>query len=946
MIMKFSPRTAQVMIRAYLTAKSFQLDYIGTEHLLAGILSEENGPACDALAEEGVTRENFAEALRSISEREQTDPEMSRDFDIQQIMRLVTPRTKRVFELATHLSNRLGNSVIEPEHLLLGILQEGDSVAIRLLNGSGANLQAVFQNLIAQLQSSDGEEEDSEGGEAGSDAEELNRINDNLNIYRQGQSGQRPAAGGNGSKRGGRHKMLDKYGSNLTEEARKHVFDPIIGRQKEITRVVQILARRTKNNPVLIGEPGVGKTAVAQGLAELIVEDSAPAFLKNKELYSVDLSGMLAGAKYRGEFEERLKGVTTEAAEDGNVILFIDELHTLIGTGAGGDGGTMDAANILKPLLTNGKLQIIGATTIDEYHKHIEKDAALERRFQPVMVGEPSAEESIQILKGIRSKYEEHHHVKITDEALEAAVKLSQRYITDRFLPDKAIDLMDEGASKLRIHTYADPPEVKALKEKLSKIEDEKREAAEQEAFEKAAALLKQEQALQAELSQKQADWQKDQDGQHNVLTADDIADVVAQWTGVPVRKITENDSEKLRNLEAELHKRVIGQDEAVTAVAKAIRRGRLGLKNPNRPTGSFIFLGTTGVGKTELAKALAEVMFGDENAMIRIDMSEYMEKFDVSKLIGSPPGYVGYDEGGQLTEKVRRRPYSVVLFDEIEKAHPDVFNALLQILEDGRLTDGQGRTVDFRNTIIIMTSNIGARLLTGSTSRPIGFASASSSEAKDPEKARLYGGRNYEEARKLVLEEVRKTFNPEFINRVDALIFFHMLDHEAMLKIVRIMLQQLSQRLAPVGLKLETTEEAERFLIQKGYDPSYGARPLRREIQTAVEDRISEAMLDGVLKNGDTALVTVTDGDIAVYNAANPPKPADDRAKSDKKADGARSAGSKKARPAGPVIAVDLPEGETAAEKPGPAAGQSGPAPEAGSAADAGSGKADSQDQ
>ncbi|MDD2214393.1 MAG: ATP-dependent Clp protease ATP-binding subunit, partial [Oscillospiraceae bacterium] len=739
MIMKFSPRTAQVMIRAYLTAKSFQLDYIGTEHLLAGILSEENGPACDALAEEGVTRENFAEALRSISERAQTEPEMTRDFDIQQIMRLVTPRTKRVFELATHLSNRLGNSVIEPEHLLLGILQEGDSVAIRLLNGSGANLQAIFQNLIAQLQNSEGETEDNEDGESGGEADELNRINDNLNIYRQGQGGPRAAAGGaNGGKRGGRHKMLDKYGTNLTDEARKHVFDPIIGRQKEITRVVQILARRTKNNPVLIGEPGVGKTAVAQGLAELIVEDSAPSFLKNKELYSVDLSGMLAGAKYRGEFEERLKGVTTEAAEDGNVILFIDELHTLIGTGAGGDGGTMDAANILKPLLTNGKLQIIGATTIDEYHKHIEKDAALERRFQPVMVGEPSAEESIQILKGIRSKYEEHHHVKITDEALEAAVKLSQRYITDRFLPDKAIDLMDEGASKLRIHTYADPPEVKTLKDKLARIEEEKREAAEQEAFEKAAALLKQEQALQAELSQKQADWQKDQDGRHNVLTADDIADVVAQWTGIPVRKITENDSEKLRNLEAELHKRVIGQDEAVTAVAKAIRRGRLGLKNPNRPTGSFIFLGTTGVGKTELAKALAEVMFGDENAMIRIDMSEYMEKFDVSKLIGSPPGYVGYDEGGQLTEKVRRRPYSVVLFDEIEKAHPDVFNALLQILEDGRLTDGQGRTVDFRNTIIIMTSNIGARLLTGSTSRPIGFASASASEASDPEKARL----------------------------------------------------------------------------------------------------------------------------------------------------------------------------------------------------------------
>ncbi|MDI9496899.1 MAG: ATP-dependent Clp protease ATP-binding subunit [Bacillota bacterium] len=851
MILRFSPRTAQALVRAYVSARSYQLDYIGTEHLLAGIVYEGEGPAYESLHEQGLTRENYTRELARVHENEPQEPQFDEGIGVQQILKLVTPRTKRVFELAAHSARRLGLQVVEPEHLLLGIIQEGDSVAIRLLAKLGVDPRTVFAYL-ARRSGADRVEEPDENEKA-----ELERINRELDkSYGSGA--------GEGGERGGKSSSpnLDKYSIDLTEMARNHGFDPIIGRDVEISRVVQILARRTKNNPVLIGEPGVGKTAIAYGLAERIIADDAPDFLRGKRLVSLDLSGMLAGAKYRGEFEERLKNVINEGIALGNVMFFIDELHTIIGAGAA--EGAMDAANILKPLLTRGELQIIGATTIDEYHKHVEKDAALERRFQTVMVGEPNEEETIQILKGIRDKFEAHHRVRITDEAITAATRLGIRFITDRYLPDKAIDLIDEGASRLRIQASAITPETRDLQARLDAVAAEKKEAADREDFERAAELRRQEQELEEKLAELEASLKHRQDCEENVLDADDIAEIVAQWTGIPVQKVTEDETEKLRGLESELKKRVIGQDEAVTAVSKAIRRARLGLKDPKRPTGSYIFLGTTGVGKTELARALAEVMFGDEQALIRVDMSEYMEKFDVSKLIGSPPGYVGYDEGGQLTERVRRRPYSVILFDEIEKAHPDVFNALLQILEDGRMTDGQGRTVDFKNTIIIMTSNIGARLLTTPAGRRIGFGLASS---VSDESGELYGGKNYEEAKALVMEELKKTFNPEFINRVDGIIFFHMLDHQSMLRIADIMLRDLERRLAEIGIGLEVSEDARRLLVQRGYDPVYGARPLRREIQTSVEDRVSEAMLDGIVTSGQTAYVDVDEGEIVVTN-------------------------------------------------------------------------------
>ncbi|NLB51230.1 MAG: ATP-dependent Clp protease ATP-binding subunit, partial [Clostridiaceae bacterium] len=646
---------------------------------------------------------------------------------------------------------------------------------------------------------------------------------------------------------------LDKFSRDLTRMAGEDRFDPIIGREEEIRRIEQILCRRTKNNPVLIGEPGVGKTAITEGLAQKIVSDEVPDMLRGKRLISLDLGGMLAGSKYRGEFEERLKKGIDEAVEAGNIILFIDELHTIIGAGA--SEGAMDASNILKPMLARGEVQVIGATTLDEYRKHIEKDAALERRFQPVMVNEPGEEDTVEILYGLRPHYECHHRVRISDEAVEAAVQLSTRYITDRFLPDKAIDLIDEASSRLRINLEGGSDELRQLREELEAVVAEKEQAVQDEAFEKAADLKEKEDQLSEQLSSlkdcklgsNREDWP--------VLTGDMIADIVSSWTSIPVRSLTEDDSERLRRLEDELKKRVLGQDEAVTAVAKAIRRGRLGLKDPHRPTGSFIFLGTTGVGKTELAKALAETMFGNENALVRIDMSEYMEKFDVSKLIGAPPGYVGYDEGGQLTEKVRRRPYSVVLFDEIEKAHPDVLNAMLQILEDGRLTDGQGRTVDFKNTIIIMTSNIGARLLVGQEGRRIGFAfEHQEDQAEDRQEEEIYGGKTYQEARDLVMEELHRTFSPEFINRVDEIIFFRMLDRPTMRLIVDIMINRLSARIADIGLMTDVTDRAKDWLAEKGYEPQYGARPLRRLIQTEVEDRFSEALLDKTVNQGDTA--------------------------------------------------------------------------------------------
>lgn len=848
MMMRFSDRSSGVMGVAYQVALSHGLNYIGTEHLLAGILSEGDGAAFTLLSGAGLDLDKVRAAIAQMNSQQPDDAKINEPAEAEKIMGMLTPRTRRVVELAAYEARMRQLEVIEPEHLLLGIIREGDSVALRIMRAAGMDPRRLYNELAGSASQPD------EAGQADDDQDpEIAEINRTLNA-RDGQTGKSGQTAKSGTP------SLDKFGRDLTTLARENRFDPIIGREDEINRVMQILCRRTKNNPCLIGEPGVGKTAIAEGLAQKLASDDVPDPLRGKRLVSLDMAGMLAGSKYRGEFEERLKKGLDEAVKTGQIILFIDELHTIIGAGAA--EGAMDAANIIKPLMTRGDLQIIGATTLEEYRKHIEKDAALERRFQPVVVGEPSPEETVLILKGLRPKYEEHHAVTITDDAVETAVNLSTRYITDRFLPDKAIDLIDEAASKLRLARTGEPADLREIQQQLTELAAQKKKAADEERFEEAAALRRREQELTESYDQKKAEWQKNDE--QKTLTGDAIADIVASWTGIPVRKLTESDHERLRRLEDEIQKRVIGQNEAVQSVARAIRRGRLGLKDPKRPTGSFIFLGTTGVGKTELARALAEVMFGDENAMIRIDMSEYMEKFDVSKLIGSPPGYVGYEEGGQLTEKVRRRPYAVVLFDEIEKAHPDVFNALLQILEDGRLTDGQGRTVNFRNTIIIMTSNIGARLLTTSAGRRIGFAGSSSTK-QEQEDDNLYGGKSYAEARRMVMDELKKTFNPEFINRVDEIVFFRMLNRQAILRIVDIMLTSLYKRVSDLGLTLEVSQSAKEWLAEKGYDPVYGARPLRRLIQSQVEDRFSEAMLDGTINTGVIAWLDVSEDKLAV---------------------------------------------------------------------------------
>lgn len=834
MMIRFSRRSGEALGSAWVTARSYKTAYIGTEHLLAGIVAERSGLASDLLAQAGLDSQAINRHLTVLNHKQPVDvPSDEADqIDGNQIIGMMTPRTRLVVNLAAkEAEGRTQSGVIEPEHLLMGILREGDSVAVRILEEAGISPRQLYSSL------SDAVQEGSVPPAAGRSAETART---------------EKAAGESATPN------LDKFSRDLTRMAGEDRFDPIIGREEEIRRIEQILCRRTKNNPVLIGEPGVGKTAITEGLAQKIVSDEVPDMLRGKRLISLDLGGMLAGSKYRGEFEERLKKGIDEAVEAGNIILFIDELHTIIGAGA--SEGAMDASNILKPMLARGEVQVIGATTLDEYRKHIEKDAALERRFQPVMVNEPGEEDTVEILYGLRPHYECHHRVRISDEAVEAAVQLSTRYITDRFLPDKAIDLIDEASSRLRINLEGGSDELRQLREELEAVVAEKEQAVQDEAFEKAADLKEKEDQLSEQLSSlkdcklgsNREDWP--------VLTGDMIADIVSSWTSIPVRSLTEDDSERLRRLEDELKKRVLGQDEAVTAVAKAIRRGRLGLKDPHRPTGSFIFLGTTGVGKTELAKALAETMFGNENALVRIDMSEYMEKFDVSKLIGAPPGYVGYDEGGQLTEKVRRRPYSVVLFDEIEKAHPDVLNAMLQILEDGRLTDGQGRTVDFKNTIIIMTSNIGARLLVGQEGRRIGFAfEHQEDQAEDRQEEEIYGGKTYQEARDLVMEELHRTFSPEFINRVDEIIFFRMLDRPTMRLIVDIMINRLSARIADIGLMTDVTDRAKDWLAEKGYEPQYGARPLRRLIQTEVEDRFSEALLDKTVNQGDTAEIDLS---------------------------------------------------------------------------------------
>lgn len=789
-------------------------NYIGTEHLLYGLVEEANGVASKVLANQGITS---AEVLKEIEDLIGINEEAS-ITDIDAIG--FTPRTKRVIENAFMEARRLNSQYIGTEHLLVGIMREGDSVAVRIMMNLNVNPQKLYNEIVKTINETDSKEQ---GAKRGSNRGSFNST-----------------------------PTLNQYGSDLTKRATEGKLDPVIGRSTEIDRVIQILSRRTKNNPCLIGEPGVGKTAIAEGLAEKIVAGDVPETLKNKRVVSVDISSMVAGAKYRGDFEERIKKSLDEVRKAGDVILFIDEIHTIVG--AGSAEGAVDAANILKPLLARGEIQVIGATTTNEYRKYIEKDAALERRFSPVTVEEPSEEDAIKILEGLRDKYEAHHNVKITDDAIKAAVDLSIRYVNDRYLPDKAIDLIDEAASKVKMQSYTKPDSIRKLEEEIEKVNKEKEEAIATQNFEKAAKLRDKQRTKKEKLEEEQAKWKDGNTKNVITLNKENIAEVIARWTGIPAYKITETESDKLRHLEENLHKRVIGQNEAVSAVAKAIRRGRVGLTDPNRPTGSFLFLGPTGVGKTELAKALAEAMFGNEDAMIRIDMSEFMEPHSVAKLIGSPPGYVGYDEGGQLTEKVRRKPYSVILFDEMEKAHPDVMNMLLQILEDGRLTDSQGRTVNFKNTIIIMTSNVGAKLITDKNK--LGFANDKSAENEKQE---------YENIKKEVLAELKKQFRPEFINRIDDIIVFHKLNNEDINKIMEIMLKQVQKRLELQNYKVEIDDSAKELIAKKGVDNNYGARPLRRSIQNMLEDKIAEAILDGIIKPGKKAIATAKDDEIVI---------------------------------------------------------------------------------
>lgn len=812
----FTEKANKALNLAIESAEEMRHNYVGTEHILYGLVKEGSGVAATALNECGVTEDALREKLESINGTMSLVELTPDDF---------TPRTKRVLRAAVIISSKTGYTYVGTEHLLLAILSESDSYAVAFLEELGVSVERLAQAV-------------SKGMQGGAD---------------EGFGGFENESAPNGSQKGG--SALDKFGRDLTQAAKNGEIDPVIGREKEIQRVIQILSRRTKNNPVLIGEPGVGKTAVAEGLALEIAKGNVPEILKDKRVVSLDLTGMVAGAKYRGDFEERIKAAIDEVKKSKNTILFIDELHTIVGAGAA--EGSADAANILKPSLARGDFQVIGATTLNEYRKYIEKDAALERRFQPVKVGEPTPEQAVQILKGLRDSYEAHHKVKITDEAINAAVTLSSRYIADRYLPDKAIDLIDEGASKVRLASLTSPDNVKELEDEIADYEKEKASAINEQDFERAARLRDEQKELQTKLDDAKKKWQEQQKGNSGEVTAEDIAKIVSEWTGIPVVQLTKEESERLLNMENVLHERVIGQSEAVTAIAKAIRRGRVGLKDPKRPVGSFIFLGPTGVGKTELCKALAEAMFGDENAMLRLDMSEYMEKHTVSKLIGSPPGYVGFEEGGQLTEKVRRKPYSVVLFDEIEKAHPDVFNMLLQILEDGRLTDSQGRTVDFKNTVIIMTSNVGARLITEKQSS-LGFNSenenADESEKKD--------------IKELVTGELRKVFRPEFLNRVDDIIVFNKLNKDEIKQIAVKMLKTLENRLDKMNIKISFTDNAVSEIADKGFDENYGARPLRRAIQNEIEDPLSEQMLEGKVKDGAVVTCDFADGQFTFTTA------------------------------------------------------------------------------
>ena len=805
---RFTERAQKVMVYSQEEAVRQNYNYIGTEHILLGILREGEGIAAQVLKNKGIDLITVRQQVEALVGKGQQE--------VGQIIGY-TPRTKTILELSVEEARSLGQNYIGTEHLLLALIREGEGVAAQILMAMGLNFDSLRQEIVGLMDS-------------------------------EGAKGKRSEA----SVKGSNTPNLNQYGRDLTEMAKEGKLDPIIGREKEIERVIQILSRRTKNNPALIGDPGVGKTAIAEGLAQKIIEGNIPEILKGKRVVTLDLSSMVAGSKYRGEFEERLKNVMNEIRESKNVILFLDEMHTIIG--AGGAEGAIDASNILKPALARGEIQAIGATTLDEYRKHVEKDAALERRFQPVMVGEPTKEEALLILEGLRDKYEAHHKVKITDEALKSAVELSDRYIADRFLPDKAIDLVDEAASKVRIKIFTAPPDLKRLEEELEALEKEKSEAISLQNYERAAELRDRMQHIRQKLEDGRKNWNDKASSKDSVVTEEDIASIVSGWTGIPVTKLAEEESNRLLNLESILHQRVIGQEEAVLAVSKAIKRARVGLKDPKRPVGSFIFLGPTGVGKTELSKALADALFGDENAVIRIDMSEYMEKHTVSKLIGSPPGYVGYEEGGQLTEKVRRKPYSVILLDEIEKAHPDVFNVLLQILDDGRLTDGKGRTVDFKNSVVIMTSNVGVSTIRKQA--VLGFAT-SSNEREDA----------YEKMKENVLEELKKTFRPEFLNRIDEIIVFHQLQEEHIRKIVDLMLKSLLVRIKEMNINLEITDKARAFLAEKGYDQAYGARPLRRAIQKMVEDQLSEEMLKGEIKPGSEVLVDVEDDKLIFRN-------------------------------------------------------------------------------
>ena len=813
---KFTPRAEEALRLSQEAAEELGHGYVGSEHLLLGLIREEEGIAHRVLSEFGVTDEMVCSVLQRSVGHGVSGAAPSQGL---------TPRAKSVVELAVSEAARMGSGYIGTEHLLMGLLREGGNMGLRILRTIGVDPNKLYSAVLKKLSDASAKAVPSGGSSAARD----------------------------GDKKSG--KVLAEFTRDLTEAARSGKLDPVIGREKEIQRVIQILSRRTKNNPVLIGEPGVGKTAIAEGLAERIASGDVPEELLDKRVLSLDLSGMVAGTKYRGEFEERIKNTLDEVKKDGNIILFIDELHTIVG--AGSAEGAVDAANIIKPALGRGEIRVIGATTLNEYRKYIEKDAALERRFQPVTVGEPTPEATLEILKGLRDKYEAHHKLTITDEALEAAVQLSKRYIGDRFLPDKAIDLMDEAASQVRMTAEASSPDLKALEEKITALHREKTEAVAAQDFEKAAQLRDIEKNYQEQVEIERDNWRKQLAQNRGNVTADDVAKVVAGWTGIPVTRLTEDESMRLLKLEEKLHQRVVGQDEAVNAVAKAIRRSRVGLKDPKRPIGSFLFLGPTGVGKTELCKTLAEAMFGDENAMVRIDMSEYMEKHTVSRLVGSPPGYVGHEEGGQLTEKVRRKPYSVVLFDEIEKAHEDVWNILLQILEDGIVTDSQGRKVDFKNTIIVMTSNVGAKNITADAAR-LGFDGSEKGE-KESEEVR------FDRIRDAVMADLKRTFRPEFLNRIDEIIVFHQLTQDNIVQIARRMLDVTAGRMAQQGITLEADDDAVAELAKDGFDPQYGARPLRRAIQNQVEDAVAEQMLEGNLKSGDTAHVRLKDGKVVI---------------------------------------------------------------------------------